>query len=56
MTPDFLELLDDINDYLDARADVNHEGDGPNTAMRLQRRLKKVLDSNPADACTTDAC
>ena len=36
------ELLLDLADYFDDRADINDEG-GPNTAMSWYQRIKEVL-------------
>jgi hypothetical protein len=37
-----IELLEDLREYFDQRADVNWEGDGPNLEMTFLTRLDEI--------------
>jgi hypothetical protein len=52
MDPEMVDLLNDLSAYLSQRADVNADGDGPNTAMRLQQRVDAALAALPAETTT----
>jgi hypothetical protein len=38
------QLLIDLEEYLDQRADVNYEGTGPNQAMSLGLEVSRALE------------
>jgi hypothetical protein len=39
-----IAALQECEEYFDNRADVNWEGDGPNTEMRLLTEVRAALD------------
>jgi hypothetical protein len=46
-------LLQSAHDFIDARSDVNRDGDGPNEAMSLVGSIRDLLDNVDAKTGST---